>query len=107
MSSRKGFNCMSHLEELDQAIGRSAHKIFSRSPPGKNSGTEKNSGTDGAFPDCRQKRVRAEACEERPHIIPKGKGQSDFSDLPLFMPATIGVHPELAGASNAAAGTPS
>jgi hypothetical protein len=26
----------------------------------------------------------------------KGKGQSDFSDWPLFMPATTGVYPELA-----------
>jgi hypothetical protein len=24
----------------------------------------------------------------------KGKGQSDFSDWPLFMPATTGVYPE-------------
>jgi hypothetical protein len=37
-------------------------------------------------------------------MAPKGKGQSDFSDWPLFMPATTAVYPVFAAAPSEAEG---
>ncbi len=38
----------------------------------------------------------AENSQALKDYLPNGKGQSDFSDRPLLMPATTGVYPELA-----------